>query len=64
MPIERKKSKKRLESYTIKYRKIVKLGDSIIETLLVRKEDMLPLVTILVNNGYEILSLKLLVMEK
>ena len=63
MPIERKKTKK-VETYTIKYRKNVKLGDSIIEVLTVKKEDMLPLITILINNGYEILSTKLLTMEK
>lgn len=63
MPIERKKTKK-VETYTIKYRKNVKLGDSIIEVLTVKKEDMLQLITILINNGYEILSIKLLTMEK
>ena len=63
MPIERKKTKK-VETYTIKYRKNVKLGDSIIEVLTVKKEDMLPLITILINNGYEILSTKLLTTEK
>ena len=63
MPIERKKTKK-VETYTSKYRKNVKLGDSIIEVLTVKKEDMLPLITILINNGYEILSTKLLTTEK
>lgn len=62
MPILRKKTKK-VSNYTIRYRKVVKLGESVIETLTVKKEDMLPLITILVNNGYEITSSKLLETE-
>lgn len=62
MPILRKKTKK-VSNYTIRYRKVVKLGESVIETLTVKKEDMLPLITILVNNGYEIISSKLLETE-
>lgn len=44
--------------YTIKYKKKVKVGDSIEERLTVKECDLLDLLTILSNNGYKIISVK------
>lgn len=50
--------KKKKISYRIRYQKKVTIGDTTEEILIVKNEDMLNLITILVNNSYEINSVK------